>query len=208
MSNNKPFVVGIAGGTGSGKSTVIRILAERMKENELSILHHDSYYRSFDHLKLEERQEINFDHPDSLDTDLMISHLRELLQGKNVDSPVYDFAGFKRTGQTITIPPAPVILVDGILIYTSSELSSLMDLKLFVDADDDIRFIRRLERDIISRGRTQESVRDQYLETVKPMHDKFVEPSKRKADLIIPKGGKNEKVLDLLLTKLKSVVHN
>ena len=201
----KPFVIGVAGGSGSGKTTVVRRIVDSLGDDQVSLLEHDKYYRDRGDLRLEERAGLNYDHPDSLDTDLLVQHVEDLRDGKPVEVPVYDFARFARESGTTTVPPRRAIIVEGILIFTDAELRRLMDVKVFVDADDDTRFIRRLQRDISERGRTVTSVIDQYLGTVKPMHLEFVEPSKRYADIIIPLGGHNTVAIDMLLTLIRSL---
>ena len=201
----KPFVIGVAGGSGSGKTTVVRRIVESLGDDQVSLLEHDKYYRDRGDLRLEERAALNYDHPDSLETDLLVRHINDLRGGRPVDVPNYDFARFARESDTTRIPPRRAIIVEGILIFTDSELRRLMDVKVFVDADDDTRFIRRLQRDLSERGRTVQSVIDQYLGTVKPMHLEFVEPSKRYADVIIPLGGHNTVAIDMLLTLIRSL---
>ncbi|WP_322507844.1 uridine kinase [Anaerolinea sp.] len=201
-----PLVIGIAGGTGSGKTTVVKSIIERVGSHRIACLSHDAYYRDLTHLSLEERQRVNFDHPDSLETDLLIEHIQQLKQWKPVRMPVYDFARHTRTEQTILVEPRRIILVDGILIFYEPALRALFDVKLFVDTDPDIRFIRRLQRDIVERGRTTESVIRQYLETVRPMHLEFVEPTKRYADVIIPEGGMNIVALDMVIARIEKLL--
>ena len=193
------IVIGIAGGTGSGKTTLTHRLKEHFGEQEVSVINHDSYYKRHDELPYEERCKLNYDHPDSFDTDLMIEHLKQLRAGQSVEVPVYDYTIHNRSNETVTVHPAPVIIVEGILIFASQELCDQMDIKVFVDTDADVRILRRIVRDVKSRGRTLDSVVSQYLTTVKPMHEQFVEPSKRKADLIIPEGGQNAVALDMLI---------
>jgi uridine kinase len=200
-----PIVIGVAGGSGSGKTTVVRRIMEALGDTDVVVLEHDRYYRDHPTLRLEERAALNYDHPNSLDTDLLISHLRELRDGRTVEAPVYDFALHARKTETTPIRPGSAIIVEGILIFTDKALRGLMDVKVFVDTDSDTRFIRRLERDIADRGRTAASVIDQYLTTVKPMHLEFVEPSKRYADVIIPEGGHNQVAVDMLLTLIRSL---
>ena len=200
-----PFVIGVAGGSGSGKTTVVRRIRESLGDDQVSLLEHDRYYRDRGDLRFEERTALNYDHPDSLETDLLVRHVQELRAGRSVEVPMYDFARYARKQETMRVPPRRAIIVDGILIFTDAELRRLMDVKVFVDADDDTRFIRRLQRDIAERGRTVESVIDQYLGTVKPMHLEFVEPSKRYADIIIPLGGHNTVAIDLLLSLIRSL---
>ena len=193
------IVIGIAGGTGSGKTTLTRRLREHFGQQEVSVINHDSYYKRHDELPYEERCKLNYDHPDSFDTDLMVQHLKQLRAGQSIRMPVYDYTIHNRSDKTVTVDPAPVIIVEGILIFASQELCDLMDIKVFVDTDADVRILRRIVRDVKSRGRTLDSVVTQYLTTVKPMHEQFVQPSKRKADLIIPEGGKNAVALDMLI---------
>jgi uridine kinase len=199
------MVIGVAGGSGSGKTTVVRRIVESLGNSQVTVLEHDRYYRNRDDLRLEERAALNYDHPDSLETDLMVRHVVELRQGRAIEAPTYDFARYTRHADTETVPPRRAIIVEGILIFTDAELRRLMDIKVFVDTDDDTRFIRRLQRDIAERGRTVQSVIDQYLGTVKPMHLEFVEPSKRYADIIIPQGGHNAVAIEMLLTLIRSL---
>ena len=201
----KPFVIGVAGGSGSGKTTVVRKIVDSLGTDQVSLLEHDRYYRDRGDLRLEERAALNYDHPDSLETDLLVRHVHDLRSGVAVEVPVYDFARHAREAGTETVQPRRAIIVEGILIYTDPELRRLMDVKVFVDADDDTRFIRRLQRDLAQRGRTVQSVIEQYLGTVKPMHLEFVEPSKRYADVIIPLGGHNMVAIDMLLTLIRSL---
>lgn len=193
------IIIGIAGGTGSGKTTLTERLRDHFGQNEVSVINHDSYYKRHDELPYAERCKLNYDHPDSFDTELMVQHLQALRRGEAVEVPVYNYAIHNRIDQTVTVRPAPVIIVEGILIFASPELCELMDLKVFVDTDADVRILRRIVRDVKARGRTLDSVVTQYLTTVKPMHEQFVEPSKRKADLIVPEGGRNEVALDMLI---------
>ena len=203
--SRSPVVIGVAGGSGSGKTTVVRRIVDALGESRVTVLEHDRYYRDRNDLRLEERAALNYDHPDSLETDLMVAHVNALRAGRNVDVPVYDFSLHARVPETETVVPGRAIIVEGILIYTDAALRSLMDVKVFVDTDDDTRFIRRLQRDIAERGRTVQSVIDQYLGTVKPMHLEFVEPSKRYADIIVPLGGHNTVAIDMLLTLIRSL---
>jgi uridine kinase len=202
----KPLIIGVAGGSGSGKTTVVREIIRNIGRNHVTVLHHDSYYRDVQHLPFDERVRINYDHPDSLETSLLIRHLRQLNAGECVDVPIYDFTAHLRAAETERMEPRKVVIVDGLLILWDRELRQLMDIKVFVDTDADLRFIRRLSRDIEERGRSAESVIEQYLRTVRPMHLEFVEPSKRYADIIIPSGGHNLVGVDMLLTKIRSVV--
>ena len=200
------LVIGVAGGSGSGKTTVVRRIVEALGPDCVSILDHDRYYRDRLDLRLEDRTALNYDHPDSLETDLMVRHVAELKAGRAVEAPLYDFARYVRRTTTETVAPRRAIIVEGILIFADAALRAQMDIKVFVDTDDDTRFIRRLRRDVAERGRTMDSVIDQYLATVKPMHLEFVEPSKRYADVIIPQGGHNPVAVDLLLTLIRSLV--
>jgi uridine kinase len=201
----RPFVIGVAGGTGSGKTTVVKRIMDALGDTDVTVLAHDRYYRDHPDLRLEERGGLNYDHPNSLDTDLLVGHVRALREGRSADLPVYDFTRHVRKSETEPVQPGSAIIVEGILIFADRELRALMDVKVFVDTADDIRFIRRLQRDIAERGRTVPSVIDQYLSTVKPMHEEFVEPSKRYADLIIPEGGYNQVAVDMLLTLIRSL---
>lgn len=203
---NKPLVIGIAGGTGSGKTTVTSVILKRVGAQHIALLPHDAYYRDVKNLTLDERARINYDHPDSLETDLMVRHIHQLKNWQPVELPVYDFTTHSRTQHTIHIEPRQVILVEGILIFYEPELRPLFDVKIFVDTDPDIRFIRRLQRDIVERGRTTDSVIQQYLSTVRPMHLEFVEPSKRYADIIIPEGGLNTVAMDMVTARLESLL--
>lgn len=201
----KPFVIGVAGGSGSGKTTVVRRIVESLGDDQVSLIEHDRYYRPRDDLRLEERAALNYDHPDALDTELMVRHVQALKAGQSVDVPVYDFTRYARLTTTETVHPRRAIIVEGILVFVDAALRALMDIKVFVDTDDDTRFIRRLQRDVAERGRTMESVIDQYQSTVKPMHLEFVQPSKRYADIIIPQGGHNAVAVEMLLTLIRSV---
>ncbi len=202
-----PLVIGVGGGSGSGKTTVVRRIVESLPEESVTVLEHDRYYRDRSELRLEERAALNYDHPDALETDLLVRHLVELRAGRPVEVPVYDFARYTRKGVTEHVEPRSAVIVEGILIYTDARLRALMDIKVFVDADADTRFIRRLRRDVAERGRTMESVIDQYLGTVKPMHLEFVEPSKRYADIIIPVGGHNPVAIDMMLSMIRSLAN-
>jgi uridine kinase len=199
------LVIGVAGGSGSGKTTVVRRIIESIGDDQVTVLEHDRYYRDRNDLRFEERASLNYDHPDSLETELLVRHVHELRAGRPVEVPEYDFARYARQPLTVTALPRRAIIVEGILIFADAPLRSLMDVKVFVDADDDTRFIRRLQRDIAERGRTVASVIEQYLGTVKPMHLEFVEPSKRYADIIIPLGGHNAVAIDMLLTLIRSL---
>ena len=198
-------MIGVAGGSGSGKTTVVRRIVDSLGSEHVTLLDHDRYYRDRNDLRLEERAALNYDHPDSLETDLLVQHVRALKAGTAVEAPRYDFTRHARLTEKDTLEPRRALIVEGILIFTDAALRDLMDIKVFVDTDSDTRFIRRLQRDVAERGRTMESVIDQYQSTVKPMHREFVEPSKRYADVIIPLGGHNTVAVDLLLTMLRSV---
>ncbi len=202
----RPIIIGVAGGSGSGKTTVVREIIRGLDDAQVIVIQHDSYYRDQSRLAFEERAALNFDHPDALETDLLVSHLRELVQGRPVQVPVYNFAIHCREATTVTVYPRKVVIIEGILILSDSALRDMMDIKVFVDTDADIRFIRRLQRDVAERERTVESVIQQYLSTVKPMHEEFVEPSKRYAHVIIPEGGYNQVAVDMLMTKIKSII--
>jgi uridine kinase len=202
----RSIVIGVAGGTGSGKTTVANEILRRVGEENIAYIQHDSYYKDLSHLPPEERMKINFDHPDSLETDLMIQHIRQLLAGQPAEIPVYDFTQHVRTKTTRRVEPRPIILIEGILIFVDPLLRQLMDVRIYVDTDADIRFIRRLQRDIQERGRSLESVIRQYLETVRPMHLEFVEPSKRYADIIIPEGGYNVVALDMIVSRIRALL--
>lgn len=202
----KSLVIGICGGTGSGKTTITERIISALSPESVLVLQQDHYYKNFPHLPLEERARQNFDHPEALDTPLFIEHVRQLREGRPIDRPVYDFTKHERASETVRMSPSPALIIEGILIFENKALCDLMDIKIFVDTDADLRFIRRLGRDIRERGRTVESVVNQYLATVRPMHMEFVEPSKRHADVIIPEGGKNEVGIDLVIQKIRSLV--
>lgn len=196
---NTTLVIGIAGGTGSGKSTLIDNLQDRFAEN-VAVLHHDNYYRRRDDLPMSERVKINYDEPAALETDLMARHLMQLKRGETIECPVYDFSAHNRSDKTTAVEPKKVIIVEGILIFENEQLRDLMDIRIFVDTDADVRLSRRIIRDVKERGRTLESVLDQYQTTVKPMHEKYVEPSKKYANIVVPEGGHNYVALDMILT--------
>ena len=197
------MVIGIAGGTGSGKTTITRRLIQAFGE-EVSVVHHDNYYKAHHDMPFEERAKLNYDHPNAFDTDLMLQHIRQLKQGKSILCPVYDYSIHDRTDKTVLIRPTRVIIVEGILIYESLELCKEMDIKIYVDTDADVRILRRIVRDVRDRGRSLESVIDQYISTVKPMHEQFVEPSKRRADVIIPQGGHNQVALEMVIERVRA----
>ncbi len=206
MNHPYSLVIGIAGGSGSGKTTVAQEILQRVGPDRIAFLQHDSYYKDLSGLPPAQRAEVNFDHPYSLETELLIQHIASLRAGKAVEVPIYDFSNHSRTAQTFTVQPRRVILVEGILIFTEAALRDMFDVKIFVDTDSDMRFIRRLERDIKERGRTTESVIKQYQLTVRPMHMEFVEPSKRYADIIIPEGGHNTAALDMVVARVEALL--
>lgn len=201
-----PLVIGIAGGSGSGKTTLAQIILDRVGRERIAYLPHDAYYKDLSDLPPNQRMAVNFDHPNSLDTELLIQHVKDLLAGKVVDLPVYDFKRHTRTSETTRVEPRPVIMVEGILIFADRALRELLEVKVFVDTDSDIRFIRRLDRDIRERGRTTDIVVHQYLSTVRPMHMEFVEPSKRYADVIIPEGGMNEVAMEMVVARIEALL--
>jgi len=206
QSNKSPIVIGIAGGPGSGKTTVANVVLNRVGAHRIVYLPHDAYYRELTGLPPNQRADVNFDHPDSLETELLVQHIEALRNWQPIELPVYDFTTHSRTQATIHIEPQRIIIVEGILIYALPELRKLFDVKIFVDTDADIRFIRRLERDITERGRSTQSVIHQYLTTVRPMHLEFVEPSKRYADIIIPEGGLNTVALDMVIARIEALL--
>jgi uridine kinase len=208
MMHPDPLVIGIAGGSGSGKTTVAQRILERVGASQISFLQHDSYYKDLSGLPANQHAEINFDHPDSLETDLLIQHIASLRDGKPVAVPIYDFSTDSRTNRIVMVQPRRVIIVEGILIFTERALREMFDVKIFVDTDADLRFIRRLERDLHERGRTVDSVIAQYQRTVRPMHLEFVEPSKRYADIIIPEGGFNTAALDMVVARVEALLNN
>ncbi|HEX7176162.1 MAG TPA: uridine kinase [Pyrinomonadaceae bacterium] len=197
------MIIGICGGTGSGKTTVAKRILESVRACEVVFLQQDSYYRNLADLALVFRETVNFDHPDSIDNDLLVEHVRELKAGRSVELPVYDFKTHTRRAETLRVEPKPITIIEGILIFADPRLLAEMDIKVFVDTPDDIRFIRRLRRDVAERGRTVESVIEQYLTTVRPMHMQFVEPSKRVSDVIIPEGGRNLVSVDLISGRIR-----
>jgi uridine kinase len=208
LNRATPLVIGIAGGSGSGKTTLAQLILERVGKEYIAYLPHDAYYKDLSDLPLNQRQMVNFDHPNSLDTDLLIQHILQLKAGQVVKLPIYDFKQHCRTTETILVEPRPVIMVEGILIFGDRTLRELLEVKIFVDTDSDIRFIRRLERDINERGRTTDMVVRQYLATVRPMHLEFVEPSKRYADVIVPEGGLNEVAMEMVVARLEALLRD
>ena len=204
--NASPVVIGIAGGTGSGKTTVANVILKRVGKANIAYIPHDAYYRELGDLPPEQKAAVNFDHPNSLESELMIAHIKQLKDGRSIELPIYDFSTHSRTGKTIRVEPHRVIVVEGILIFAEPGLRDMFDVKIFVDTDPDIRFIRRLTRDITERGRTTEKVIHQYLTTVRPMHLEFVEPSKRYAHVIIPEGGLNEVAMDMVIARIETLL--
>ncbi len=202
----RPVTIGVAGGTGSGKTTFSQALLDRIGPTGIAYLPHDRYYKDINHIPLHERRLRNFDHPNALDTQILVQNLKDLQNGQPTEAPVYDFREHQRMPYTDTIQPQPILLVEGILIFAEAALRDLFDVKIFVDTDADVRFIRRLRRDITERGRSVESVIEQYLNTVRPMHLEFVEPSKRYADVIVPIGGYNAVALDFITDRIRSLL--
>lgn len=196
------LVIGVAGGTASGKTTLTCELVKAL-EGRTSVVYHDNYYKAHDELPYEERVKLNYDAPDAFDNDLLLDHLHKLIMGEAIECPVYDYAQHNRSAQTVRIEPSPVVILEGILIFAEPRILDLIDIKLFVDTDADVRILRRIKRDVLERGRTLESVEAQYLGTVKPMHELYVEPSKRQADLIVPNGGNNLVALDMIIHRIQ-----
>ncbi len=201
-----PFIIGVAGGTGSGKTTVSTIIQETVGREHIVYLQHDSYYKDYSHLTSEERRRLNYDHPNSLDSALLAQHLQQLRQWQPADVPIYNFSTDARMPDVEHVQPAEIVLVEGILIFAEKELRELMDMRIYVDTDADLRFIRRLRRDMLERGRSLESIINQYLNTVRLMHLEFVEPSKRYADIIVPSGGKNRVAMDMIVSRLRAIL--
>ena len=197
------MIIGVAGGTGSGKTSLTQAIAQRFGA-DVTVLNHDNYYRAHDEMPYEQRCQINYDHPDALETSLLVEHLRQLRAGQSIQCPVYDFSQHNRSRETVTVTPSRVIVVEGILIFAEPVLCDLMDIRIFVDTDADVRILRRIRRDVQQRGRSLDSVIDQYLATVKPMHEQFVEPSKRRADIIIPEGAHNPVALEMILNRIEN----
>ena len=206
MSKQKPIIIGVTGGSGSGKTSVSRAIYSHFPEHSIMMLEHDSYYKNQSHLSFEDRLKTNYDHPLAFDTDLLIEHLEKLLNYESIEKPVYDYVKHTRSEETILQEPREVIILEGILILEDERLRDLMDIKIYVDTDDDIRIIRRIKRDMEERGRTLDSVIDQYSTVVKPMYHQFIEPTKRYADVIVPEGGANHVAIDLLITKISSIL--
>lgn len=204
----KPLIIGIAGGSGSGKTTVTDKIITSLDEDKIAVIQHDSYYKDISHYDGSDPTTINFDHPDSLETSLLIEDIRKFKKGEIIEQPIYNFTTHSRMEERRIILPRDFLIIEGILIYAEKELRDLMDIKIFVDTDDDERLIRRLQRDIVERGRSLDSVINQYIATVKPMHLEFVEPSKRWADIIIPKGGENKVAIDMVVSKIRSLYYS
>ena len=197
----KPYIVGVAGGSASGKTEIVKTLKKHF-EDKIEIIEHDNYYFAHDNLTMDERASLNYDHPQAFETDLLIEHVKKILNNEEIDIPTYDFTIHTRSSETLKKVPKPIVIVEGILVLENEELRNLMDMKVFVDCDGDVRLKRRITRDVVERDRTIESILTQYMETVKPMHELFVEPSKKFADLIVPKGGKNKVAIDVLINHL------
>ena len=204
----KVTVIGVAGGTGSGKSTLVKRLQEAFSCEDVATLCHDYYYKAHPELSYEERTKLNYDHPDAFDTDMLVEHIRALKNGEVIERPVYSFVEHNRTDERVVVKPSKVIIIDGILIFENKELCDQMDIKVFVDTDADLRLARRILRDVRERGRSMESVINQYTTTVKPMHEQFVEPSKKYADVIIPEGGFNSVAVQMLIQNIRSLISN
>lgn len=207
MQDKKPIIIGVSGGSGSGKTTVSREIVEHLAGESVVMIAQDSYYKQQDHLTIDERRARNYDHPDAFDTDLMIDQLQKLLKRETIDEPIYDYVNSTRSKETLTVQPADVIIVEGVLLFVDARLRDLINIKVYVDTDDDIRFIRRLQRDMVERGRTPKSIIDQYLDTVKPMYHQFVEPTKRYADIIIPEGGSNKIAINMLESQIRGFLN-
>ncbi len=208
MQSQRPLVIGIAGGSCSGKTSVTKSIYDVFREHSVVVIEQDYYYKDQSHLSFSERLETNYDHPLAFDNDLLINHIHQLLERKAIDKPVYDYVQHTRSSEVIQVEPKDVLIVEGILVLEDERLRDLMDIKLFVDTDPDLRIIRRIERDIKERGRTIDSVIEQYISAVRPMHNLFIEPTKRYADIIIPEGGENEVAIDLMVTKIKTILES
>ena len=205
-THKRPVIIGVTGGSGSGKTSVSRAIFDSLNGHSLLMIQEDSYYKNQDDISFDERVKVNYDHPNAFDTDLLIEQLGDLLEWKAIDIPVYDYVQHTRSKKTVHVEPKEVIIVEGILVLNDPRLRDLMDIKIFVDTDDDIRIIRRIERDLEVRGRSLQSVIDQYLSTVKPMYHQFIEPTKRYADIIVPEGGENQVAIDILVTKVRDII--
>lgn len=203
---SRPIIIGIAGGTGSGKSTVAQEIYSSLPEESISVIEQDNYYKDQSHLSFEERTKTNYDHPDAFDTSLLLEHLKRLSMGEAIDKPIYDFANHTRKKETVRVEPKDIVVLEGIMILVEPEIRNMLDIKIFVDTDADVRIIRRIKRDIKERGRTLDSVIDQYINVVRPMHLQFVEPTKRYADIIIPEGGYNKVAIDIMIAKVNEIV--
>lgn len=203
----KPLIIAISGGSASGKTTVVKEIVEKLKTKDISVICHDDYYKDQSHLSMEERIQTNYDHPSSLDNDLFVEHLHLLMEGKSIEKPIYDFVTHNRKKETVTVSPTKVIFIEGILVLEEKRIRDCADVKIFVKSDEDIRFIRRLKRDIEERGRSMDTVVNQYLTTVKPMFNKFVNPSSRYADIIIPNDNKHDVAVDFLVAKIKDILN-
>ena len=203
----RPLIIAIAGGSASGKTTVVKEIVERLKSVDITVICHDDYYKDQSHLTMEERIKTNYDHPSSLDNELFVKHLHLLMEGKSIEKPIYDFVTHNRKKETVTIKPTKVIFIEGILVLEERQIRECADVKIFVKSDEDIRFIRRLKRDIEERGRSMDAVINQYLSTVKPMFNKFVNPSSRYADIIIPNDNKHDVAVDFLVAKIKDILN-
>lgn len=205
-THKRPVIIGVTGGSGSGKTSVSRAIFDSLNGHSLLMIQEDSYYKNQDDISFDERVKVNYDHPNAFDTDLLIEQLGDLLEWKAIDIPVYDYVQHTRSKKTVHVEPKEVIIVEGILVLNDPRLRDLMDIKIFVDTDDDIRIIRRIQRDLEERGRSLQSVIDQYLSTVKPMYHQFIEPTKRYADIIVPEGGENQVAIDILVTKVRDII--
>lgn len=205
-THKRPVIIGVTGGSGSGKTSVSRAIFDSLNGHSLLMIQEDSYYKNQDDISFDERVKVNYDHPNAFDTDLLIEQLGDLLEWKAIDIPVYDYVQHTRSKKTVHVEPKEVIIVEGILVLNDPRLRDLMDIKIFVDTDDDIRIIRRIKRDLEERGRSLQSVIDQYLSTVKPMYHQFIEPTKRYADIIVPEGGENQVAIDILVTKVRDII--
>lgn len=205
-THKRPVIIGVTGGSGSGKTSVSRAIFDSLNGHSLLMIQEDSYYKNQDDISFDERVKVNYDHPNAFDTDLLIEQLGDLLEWKSIDIPVYDYVQHTRSKKTVHVEPKEVIIVEGILVLNDPRLRDLMDIKIFVDTDDDIRIIRRIQRDLEERGRSLQSVIDQYLSTVKPMYHQFIEPTKRYADIIVPEGGENQVAIDILVTKVRDII--
>lgn len=203
---NKTILIGITGGTGSGKSTIADEIYSSFSNESIAMIQQDMYYKDQSHLTMEERVKTNYDHPRAFDNDLMLEHLKALINGESIEKPIYDFAEHNRSKETVTVEPKKIIIVEGILVLEDQRIRDLLDIKVYVDTDSDIRILRRLVRDIEERGRTVDSVIEQYLSVVRPMHMQFIEPTKRHADIIVPEGGQNKVAIDILVTKIKDIL--